>query len=76
LEGYRRGGRTLVSRASVQSIVDAPPVTVQQVFERELDAALEPFEPLEGEHLSQKDISASATWEGRRPWERSRAASR
>jgi excisionase family DNA binding protein len=64
LDGYRRGGRILVTRASVQRMADAPAVAEQRAFERDLADALAPFESLPDEHLP-----TTATWEGRKPWE-------
>ena len=64
LAGYRRGGRVLVTRSSVLEMADAPTVAEQRAFERRLDAAVQPFEGRE-----ENDLPASATWDGRWPWE-------
>jgi excisionase family DNA binding protein len=69
LEGYRRGGRMMVSRASIQRLVEAPAVAEQRAFEHDLAAAVAPFEGPDNEPLP-----TSATWEGRKPWEHQRAA--
>ena len=65
LSGYRRGGRVLVTRSSVLQMADAPTVAEQQAFEREIDAAAQPFEG-----SGSQSLPVSATWEGRRPWDR------
>ena len=68
LSGYRRGGRILVSRSSVIEMADRPTVAEQQAFEKEIDAAMRPYDGsgTEGAPLS-------ATWDGKRPWGRSAA---
>ena len=63
LDGFRRGGRVLVSRASVERMVHDSRLTVHQQRERELDQALAPFDA--GDDLP---AAAPATWDGRRPW--------
>jgi excisionase family DNA binding protein len=65
LEGFRRGGRIMVSRASVERLIDAPVVARERVVERELVAAIEPFGP----DLTEGELPTSAAWEGRTPWE-------
>lgn len=64
LEGVRRGGRVLVTHASVEKLKGHTSLDRQAAFERELDAALDPFdagdEPI-------PDVSM--TWTGRKPWE-------
>ena len=44
LEGYRVGGRIKVTRASVEQILRSPIADRQRTYERELDAALAPFD--------------------------------
>jgi hypothetical protein len=56
------------SRTSVQRLVDAPAVADQRAFERDLAAAIAPFEGPDDEELP-----TSATWEGRKPWEHQHA---
>jgi excisionase family DNA binding protein len=68
LKGYRRGGRVLVSRASAQRMADAPAIAEQRAFEQSLAEAIAPFE-----NLPDEELPTSATWEGRKPWERRRA---
>ena len=64
LEGHQRGGRVMVNRASVQGMVDAPPVSAQQAFERDLARTMEAFEGREGDD----ELPTSDTWDGRKPW--------
>jgi excisionase family DNA binding protein len=63
LDGFRRGGRVLVSRASVERMLDDSRLTMHQQRERALDDALAPFDA--GDDLP---TVAPATWDGRRPW--------
>ena len=63
LEGFRRGGRVLVSRQSVERLREDSRLTVRQRRERALDEALAPFDA--GDELPS---SEPATWDGRRPW--------
>ena len=65
LEGHQRGGRVMVTRASVQRLVDAPPVAEQQAFERDLASTIAPFEGREGDD----ELPTSDTWDGRKPWD-------
>jgi excisionase family DNA binding protein len=69
LTGYRRGGRVLVSPLSVEAMKASPALAAQQTYERDLDAALAPFdagdEPVE---------SLGLTSAGRKPWTTSVAA--
>ncbi len=44
LDGFRRGGRVLVSRASVEKMKGHKSVKQEVTFERELDEALDPFD--------------------------------
>jgi excisionase family DNA binding protein len=77
LQGYRRGGRILVSRESVQRLIDAPSVARERDFEAKLAAAIEPFESaVGGQVASEDDPGSSTTWDGRRPWETSHATPR
>ena len=63
LDGFRRGGRVLVSRQSVGRLLENSRLSVHQQRERELDDALAPFDA--GDDLPPEE---SATWDGRRPW--------
>jgi excisionase family DNA binding protein len=63
LDGFRRGGRVLVSRASVERMLNDSRLTMHQRRERALDDALAPFDA--GDDLPSE---APATWYGRRPW--------
>lgn len=64
LDGFRRGGRVLVSRASVEKMKGHTSVSQEIVFERELDEALDPFD------FGDEPVpDLSATWVGRKPWE-------
>jgi excisionase family DNA binding protein len=58
LEGYRRGGRVLVSAQSVAAMAESPLIAREQAFERELDEAHAPFD------FSGTDVpELGATWE-------------
>ena len=63
LDGFRRGGRVLVSRQSVERLLEDSRLFVHQQRERALDEALAPFDA--GDEMP---TSESATWDGRRPW--------
>jgi excisionase family DNA binding protein len=64
LVGFRRGGRVLVSRESVERLRDTEPIAEERDFEQRLDAALAPFD------FSDMDSPRSnAMWIGRKPWE-------
>ncbi|MGE3273325.1 MAG: helix-turn-helix domain-containing protein [Chloroflexota bacterium] len=65
LDGFRRGGRVLVTRASVERMLSDSRLSLHQRRERELDAALAPFDA--GDDLPESTPSTS-TWDGRRPW--------
>jgi len=66
LDGFRRGGRILVSRASVEKMKGHKSLEQELVFERELDEALDPFD------VGDEPIpELSSTWTGRKPWEQS-----
>ena len=69
LEGFRRGGRVLVSRASVEAMQQHSALSKQLSFERELDEALTPFDIGDDEAPE-----VSVTWSGRRPWEQDAGA--
>ena len=64
LDGYRRGGRVLVSRASVERLASSPTLAQQQAYERRLDEALAPFDSGDEE-----PPPTSATAVGRKPWD-------
>jgi len=65
LEGFRRGGRMLVSRDSVERLIGSSTVAEERAFEERLEAAIAPFSD---EDLEHEDPSESATWEGQKPW--------
>ena len=44
LEGYRRGGRVLVTRQSVERFVSHPTVAEERAYERDLDEVLGAFD--------------------------------
>ena len=64
LEGFRRGGRVLVSERSVRAMAEQDPLARERDFERELAEALEPFDAGD-EPPPQSEL----TWRGRKPWE-------
>jgi excisionase family DNA binding protein len=63
LEGYRRGGRVLVSARSVAAMAESPLVAREHTFERDLEDAYAPFGFDEAEVPDFGD-----TWVGRKPW--------
>src|SRR5581483_656475 len=66
LEGFRRGGRVLVTRRSVEQLLRTPTVAAQQAYERELGEVLDAFDP--GERpLPELGLTTA----GRKPWESS-----
>ena len=64
LEGYRRGGRVLVSARSVEAMAESSLISRQRDIEREFDEALAPFEFGDGE-VPELGMTSS----GRKPWE-------
>lgn len=64
LEGFRRGGRVLVSRSSVEKLKSSKSLSEQVAFECELAEALDPFDVAD-----EPAPDLSATWDGRKPWE-------
>jgi excisionase family DNA binding protein len=63
LAGYRRGSRILVSRDSVDQLLDSSRVQQQQAWEQEITEALAPFD------ASEEEIPAPGeTWTGKKPW--------
>lgn len=64
LDGVRRGGRLLVSAASVQRLLRSPLVATQRAREEELAAALAPLD------AGDVAIPATTTWTGSVPWTR------
>jgi excisionase family DNA binding protein len=64
LEGYRRGARILVTRASVDAMQADSRLERHKARERALDEALAPFD-VGDEPLPRSDV----LWEGRKPWE-------
>lgn len=65
LEGFRLGGRVLVSRRSVERMADKAVVQQQRQWEQRVDAALAPFDLDDAEPPD----TAPSTWEGLKPWE-------
>jgi excisionase family DNA binding protein len=63
LDGRHIGGRVKVTRESVDKLLGTPFVEGQQKFERDLRAALEPFDPGDDDLT---DMSAALA--GRKPW--------
>jgi excisionase family DNA binding protein len=64
LEGFRRGGRVLVTRASVEAMLNDSRLARYKKQQQELDEALAPFDA--GDRpLPRSDI----LWDGRKPWE-------
>src|SRR5271167_676170 len=61
LEGFRRGGRILVSRRSVERLVGSPPLAEQKKFEADQEEALAPFDVGDDEPLPTSAMS------GRKP---------
>jgi excisionase family DNA binding protein len=66
LDGFRRGGRILVSRASVEKMKGHKSLKQEIAFERELDEALDPFD-FGDESVPEFYVSRT----GRKPWEQS-----
>lgn len=62
LNGYQRGGRLMVSRSSIDRIVQQPPVAAQRRYEEGLAAALSDFDAGDAELPSSASV-------GRKPWE-------
>ena len=63
LEGFRRGGRVLVSARSVAALAESSLIGRERAYERELDEALAPFDGGDGEVPE-----LGLTWSGRKPW--------
>ncbi len=66
LDGVRRGGRLMITKASVQRMLDCPTVAEQKRRESELGEALEPFDA--GDEV----VPSTSGWTGRKPWESGR----
>ena len=64
LEGYRRGARILVTRASVEAMLNDSRLARYKARQQELDEVLTIFDAGD-EPLPRSD----ALWEGRKPWE-------
>jgi excisionase family DNA binding protein len=64
LEGYRRGSRILVARASIDRMLSDPRLARYQTRQQELDDVLALFDAGD-EPLPPSDV----LWEGRKPWE-------
>jgi excisionase family DNA binding protein len=65
LEGFRRGGRVLVSARSVAALAESSLIGREQAYEHELNEALAPFD------AGNEEIpELGATRSGRKPWER------
>jgi excisionase family DNA binding protein len=69
LEGYRVGGRVKVTRASVETLLKSPIAEGQRKYERDLAAALDPFDA--GDEPLPPTGRAHA---GRKPWDTSQHA--
>lgn len=65
LEGYRRGGRVLVSRSSVEQMAQDSVVGRQRAYEQGLAAALAPFDI--GDDVPAEELE-TMTQRGRAPW--------
>lgn len=65
LDGYRRGGRLMISRTSVERLLNSPKVAEEKAREVDQDAALAPLD------FTGEDIPPTS-WPGRRPWESTR----
>lgn len=63
LEGYRRGGRVLVTRASVERLLHSPTLAEQRAWEQRVDQALAPFDLGAEPHPP-----TGAAHIGRKPW--------
>jgi excisionase family DNA binding protein len=61
LDGYRRGGRMMVSAASVERLLASPTVAAEEAREAARDDAFAPFD------FSDEEIPVSSP-PGRRPW--------
>jgi len=61
LDGYRRGGRILISRASVERLRGAPTVAEARAREETLAADLEPLD------AGDRPVPP-VSWPGRKPW--------
>jgi excisionase family DNA binding protein len=61
LDGYRRGGRMMVSAASVERLLASPTVAAEKAREAGRDEAFAPFD------FSDEEIPVSSP-PGRRPW--------
>lgn len=61
LEGFRRGGRIVISRRSVERMLQSPEVAEQRTLEAELAASLEPLG-------TEEEIPSVLPWTGRKPW--------
>lgn len=61
LEGFRRGGRIVISRRSVERMLQSPEVAEQRAFESDLAAALEPLG-------AEEEIPSVLPWTERQPW--------
>lgn len=64
LEGYQVGGRVKVSKGSVEQMLKTPALSKQREYEREVTAALEPFDA--GDEPVETDMAHM----GRTPWDR------
>lgn len=65
LTGYRRGGRVLVTRSSVERMVGEPALARQHSYETGLAAALAPFDA--GKDVAVEELETT-THCGRTPW--------
>jgi excisionase family DNA binding protein len=64
LDGFRRGGRILVTRASVEALLNDARLARHKAREKELDEVLAIFD------IGDEPLPPSeALWEGKKPWE-------
>ncbi len=61
LEGFRRGGRIVISWRSVERMLQSPEVAEQRAFELDLAAVLEPLG-------TEEEVPSILPWTGRKPW--------
>lgn len=63
LEGFRRGGRIVISRRSVERMLQSPEVAEQRALESDLSASLEPL-------ATEEEVLSVLPWAGHKPWAR------
>ena len=64
IDGYRRGGRIMVTRASIERMRTHPTVAAERAFAAKSDAAWGPFD------MDGHDLPPPVTAPGLKPWER------